>query len=225
MRRLALGLLALLCAAGAAGPAQAAGPSILTTGDSMMRFVDASLEERLRQIQEVSFNTDVHIGDGITSAPWVRIARRQVPAYRPDATVAFMGANDGYNMVRAPCCGKAWIAKYEERVKEMIRIYSRKGRAHVYWLTLPAAESGRRRQIFPMVNRAIRRAVRASGPHAHVVDTWRLFTPGGRYRSTMLWNGEEVIVRSQDGVHLKSPGFRIAAELIVEGMRRDGVIG
>ena len=220
--RLALTLFALLCAA---VPAQAAGPHILVTGDSMMRGVDFKLRKQLEGIPELSFTSDVHIGEGITNSPWIRRARRQVREYRPTTTVAFMGANDGYDMFRAPCCRAKWLAKYEDRVRRTIRAYLSDGSAQVYWLTLPAAGEGRRRpRIFPRINDAIRRAVERSGPHAHVVDAWAVFTPGGLYRSTMLWNGVELEVRNEDGVHLSSPGQGIAAELIRYALLADGVV-
>jgi hypothetical protein len=221
VRHLALAVVVLLCAA---VPAQGAAPRILVTGDSMMRGVDTWLKAELERIQEVSFHGDVRIGSALTKEPWVRIARRQVPEYQPDATVVFMGANDGYPLLGASCCGKTWLWRYENRVRKMIRIYSRDGRAQVYWLTMPAAEFGFRRRLFPRINGAIRRAVKVSGPHAHLVNAWSVFTPGGRYRRRMLWNGAVVEVRSPDGVHLDGSGDTIAAELIRDAMLEDGVL-
>jgi hypothetical protein len=223
VRRLVLTLVALLSAA---VPAHAAGPRILVTGDSMMRGVDRSLRQELAAIQEVSFRSDIHIGEGITNASWIRWARQQAREHRPHATVAFMGANDGYHMFHAPCCRERWVAKYEDRVTRIIRAYLREGRAEVYWLTLPASsmQSGRRRQIFPKINGAVRRAVQASGPHAHLVDAWGVFTPGGHFSSTLLWKGVELLVRNVDGVHLSRPGQGIAAELIRDALLADGVI-
>jgi hypothetical protein len=95
------------------------------TGDSMMRGVDRSLRLELEGIQELSFGSDVHIGEGVTTAPWVRRARRQAREHVPDATIAFMGANDCFDMFRTPCCRDKWVAKYEDRVERMIRAYSR----------------------------------------------------------------------------------------------------
>ena len=113
MRRLALSLVVLLCAPVSA---QAAGPRILATGDSMMRGLDRSLARELGRVQPVSLRSVIHIGEGITNEPWVRISRRKAKEHRPRATVAFMGANDGYDMKGALCCGKAWLAKYADRV-------------------------------------------------------------------------------------------------------------
>jgi hypothetical protein len=221
VRRLALLLFMLLCVA---APAQAAGPRILATGDSMMRGVDKRIHAQLRLIGEVSFRSDVRIGSALTNAPWVRMSRRQVRKYRPRATVVFLGANDGYNMLHTPCCGPRWTAKYEARVKQMIRNYSRKGRGDVYWVTMPAAREGRRRQLFPLINRAMRRAVLRSGPKAHIVEAWTALTPHGHYRDTMLRNGRQVQLRLVDGVHLTLVGADIVAELVREAMLRDGIL-
>jgi hypothetical protein len=205
-------------------PAQAAGPRILATGDSMMRGVHSHLGAELMSVQEVSFRAELRIGEGITNEPWVHVARRQVQRHRQRATVAFMGANDGYDMIDAPCCGKRWVAKYRDRIKRTIRVWSRNGRAEVYWLTLPAAGFGRRIRLFPKINRILSRAVTTSGPHAHLVDTWAALSPDGRFHRTMLVNGVEVEIRSPDGVHLRPGGQAIATRLVRDAMLRDGVI-
>jgi hypothetical protein len=207
-----------------AAPAHAAAPRVLATGDSMMRGVHSHVGAELRGVQEVSFRSELRIGEGITNEPWGRVARRQVQQHRQRATVAFMGANDGYNMVDAPCCGKRWVAKYRARVKRTIRIWTRNGRAEVYWLTLPAAGFGRRIRLFPRINRIIRRAVTVSGPHAHLVDTWAALSPDGRFHRTMPVDGVEVEIRSPDGVHLRPAGQAIVARLVRDAMLRDGVI-
>lgn len=230
---LVVAVLALLGTAGAAPSATSgpdriaaggnAGPRIFATGDSMMRYLDGRLKSDLERIQDVSFRTDVRIGSGISKDNWVGISRQQVRQHRPRATIVFIGAADGFHMPGAPCCRKAWIAEYADRVTKIIRAYARKGQADVYWLTLPAPQDSRRQGIFRAVNRAIRRAARSSGPAAHIVDTWAVFTPGGRYRRTMLWEGRQVVVRTPDGVHLTSGAHAIAAPLIRDAMRRDGV--
>jgi hypothetical protein len=221
--RLAIWLLALLCAAlFAAGPASAARPRIFVTGDSLMRGVDGALAEELAKVQDVKYLREVRIGSALTAEPWVRIARRQQAQYQPDATVMFMGANDGFNVRAGRCCGPAWVANYQERVTKMIRIYSRDGLAPVYWVTVPQAAFGRRTRIFPKINRAIAHAVQASGPHAHLVDTWPMLTPDGDYRRWMWWEGERVEVRNPDGVHLRGAGLTIVARLIRDAMLADG---
>jgi hypothetical protein len=207
------------------GAADAAKPRILATGDSMIQIVDIKLEKKLKRIQRVSFRSDARVGTGISKSNWVGWARRQARKHRPKATVVYIGANDGFNMGRdARCCGKGWVAEYKARAEKMIRAYTRKGKGEVYWLTLPAPRDRHFRRIFPAVNRAIRRAVRGK-EHAHLIDAYEVFTPNGRWRRTMRWKGKRVVVRQSDGVHLSWAGATIAAGLVRDAMRKDGVVG
>jgi hypothetical protein len=209
----------------AAVPASAAGPRILATGDSMIQIVDVKLEKKLREIRKVSFRSDARVGTGISKSNWVGWARKQARKHRPRATVVFIGANDGFNMGSGKlCCREGWVDEYRSRVRKMIRAYTRRGKSDVYWLTLPAPRPAPFQRIYPAVNRAIRRAIRRSGPHAHLIDTWEVFTPAGRFRRTMRWKGERVVVRQSDGIHLSWAGATIAAGLVKKAMRKDGVV-
>jgi len=199
-------------------------PRILATGDSMMRNVDIKIGDELGRDQ-VDFRSDIRIGSGVSRDDWVARAREQVREHRPDATVVFVGGAEGYPMSGAFCCGRAWTSEYVNRVEKMMRIYSRKGTAEVYWVTLPAPRELRWRRIFAVVNRAVRRAVRRSGPHAHLVDAWAVFTPGGRYRSTARnANGEQVVVRNADGKHLSWQGSALVARLVRDALLGDGIV-
>lgn len=215
--------LSAVAALAAVVPAHAAKPRVLATGDSMIQIVDVKLEERLKQIQPVSFRSDARVGTGISKNNWVGWSRRQSRKHRAKAVVVYIGANDGFTMRGKRCCGRAWVNEYRERVRKMIRAYSRGGRAEVYWLTLPAPKPANFRRIYPAVNRAIRRAVRKA-EHAHLVDAWDVFTPNGRFRWSMRWKGKRVVVRQRDGVHLNWTGARIAAALVTSAMRKDGVV-
>jgi hypothetical protein len=215
---LALALLALPATAGARGP------RVLATGDSMVQIVDVKLEQKLKRLEPVSFRSDARVGTGISKTNWVRIARRQARRHRPRATVVYIGANDGFEIGGARCCRGEWVDRYRRRVQKMIRAYSRGGRGEVYWLTLPAPRPVQWRRIYRGVNRAVRRAVRRA-EHAHLIDAWEVFTPRGRFRRTMRWRGRRVVVRQDDGVHLSWPGASIAAGLVRNAMRKDGVVG
>jgi hypothetical protein len=137
----------------------------------------------------------------------------------------FIGANDGFPFGSVDCCGDAWVGAYAQRAKSMMRAYARQGRGLVYWLTLPAPRPAQWRPIYPAINRAIKRAAAGFGGQVRVLDIARVFTPGYRFRSTMVWHGRRQTVRQEDGVHLSSSGASIAETLIERALRRDGVIG
>jgi lysophospholipase L1-like esterase len=215
------------------GPAAARGSAahlrLLATGDSMIQIVDGYLARALAHRPATSVRSDAHIGSGITKPgelDWPRRARAQAAAYKPDATVMFVGANDGFDLPaagggRAACCGAAWVAAYARRVESMMRSYLRGGRSRVYWLTLPAPRPPGFARVFPRVNEAIRRAAKRVGSGARVVDLVPVFTPGGTFRQTITFRGRTIDARQPDGVHLSNAGAAVAATLVVERLRAD----
>ena len=195
--------------------------TLLATGDSMIQIVDSYLKQRLRGRMRVQ--SEARISTGISKPfllDWVAMARRQALARRPNVTVMFIGANDGFPIGGVQCCGRRWIEGYASRARRMIRSYRRRGSAKVYWLTLPAPRKPDFARIYRAVNTALRRASTAFAGAGRIIDTARVFTPGGRFRSTL--NGR--VVRQADGVHLNTTGASIAANLIIRRLRRDGVL-
>jgi lysophospholipase L1-like esterase len=202
---------------------------LLATGDSMIQYVDTSLMKQLEPAVEV--RSDARISTGISKLAgldWVTHARQQAAGYRADATVVLIGANDGFPLRshnrKVRCCFHAWIRSYASRVRRMMRAYARRGRGQVYWLTLPAPQPEHWRPIYRAVNAAIRIAARSFGEEIQVVDLGRVFTPGGRFRRTMKWQGHEVVVRQGDGVHLTPAGASIAAQLVAGRLRAGPII-
>jgi hypothetical protein len=194
--------------------------TIMATGDSMIQIVDSHLERRLRGVRVQS---DARISSGISkpaTLDWVALARRQAFGRRPNATVMFLGANDGFPIGGVNCCGRRWIEGYAARVRRMIGSYRRRGAARVYWLTLPAARKPTFARVFRAVNAALRRAEPALKGSGRILDMGRVFTPGGRFRTSI--GGR--VVRQGDGVHLNVLGASIAANVVIRAMRRDGVL-
>ena len=211
---------------------RAHGLRLLATGDSMIQLVDGDLARRLQSRRATSVRSDAHIGTGITKPgvlDWPRRARAQASGFKPDVTVMFLGANDGFDLRsasgrRAPCCGAAWVNAYSRRVEAMMRSYRRGGRSRVYWLTLPAPRPASFARVFPRVNDAIERAARRVGDGVRVIDLVPVFTPGGRFRQTITFHGQTIDARQPDGVHLSSAGASVAATLVVDRLRADGAL-
>jgi hypothetical protein len=205
---------------------------VLATGDSMIQIIDGDLQRRLARDGPIKVRSDAHISTGISKPfmfDWVAHARATAHGLRPDVTVMFLGANDGFPMgtpsgARAPCCDAAWVREYARRARRMMRSYARAGAGTVYWLLLPTPRSQNFARVFRPVNRALRKAATSFPGVVHLIDLGRTFTPGGRFRQTMIWHGRRVSVRQADGVHLSIAGASIATELIVRRMRRDGLV-
>ena len=203
--------------------------SVLVTGDSMAQIFDHYMADGLGGAAAV--RSEAHISTGLSKPAmldWVANARSQARRVRPDVTVVFIGANDGFPMgtpsgATAHCCDGAWVKEYARRAAQMMRSYRRGGLGRVYWLTLPAPRGGNFRTVFGPVNAAIRRAApRVRG--ARVVPIDRIFTPGFVYRDSIAWGGRNVHVRQGDGVHLNNAGASIAARKVIARMRANRIL-
>jgi lysophospholipase L1-like esterase len=199
---------------------------LLATGDSMIQVVDTYLKERLGE-RRMRVRSDARISTGVSKPfllNWPRHARKQARGIRPDVTVVFLGANDGFSFGGIDCCGDAWVSAYAKRVQAMMSAYLRGGRGLVYWLTLPAPRPAQWRPIYPAVNRAIKRAAATFDGAVRVLDIAKTFTPGYRFRQSMTWHGHRQSVRQPDGVHLSPSGASIAEMLIERALRKDGAM-
>ena len=209
-------------AVGGEAAAMPALPKLLATGDSTMQGIDNFLADDLAASHDV--RSGVRPGTGISKLnPWARIAARDVRRLHPSVTVVSIGANDAWPMTTAVglervCCGQPWVAEYALRARSMMRTYLRRGRGRVIWLTLPVPRDPRRVPIFAAVNRA---AVLAADGLAGVtvLRMDALFSPSGRYQSTISYRGRDVDVREPDGVHLNVSGTAIAARAVVKALR------
>ncbi|MFP5362859.1 MAG: GDSL-type esterase/lipase family protein [Thermoleophilia bacterium] len=197
---------------------------LLATGDSMIQIIDGHLEQRLGRLRGATVRSDAHVGSGVSKPAmfdWLRKARSQASGFKPDVTVAFVGANDGFPLAGAQCCEEAWVAAYSRRVEAMMRSYLRGGRSYVYWLTLPAPGRAELVRVYSRVNVAIRRAAQRVGGGVRVIDIARVFTPGGRFRQTIRFRGRTIDARQADGVHLSTAGAAVAATLVIDRLRAD----
>jgi hypothetical protein len=199
---------------------------LLATGDSMIQVVDTFLRARLPRHHVIS---EAHISSGISKARgfginWVRHAAAQANAIHPDATVVFIGPNEGFPIAGVNCCGAAWIKGYAERARAMMRSYRRGGRAFVYWLTLPTPRGAALAHVLRAVNTAILRAARHAGSGVHVIDMRKVFTPHGHFQQTACYRGRCFSARQPDGVHLSTTGARVAADIVARRLRSDRAI-
>jgi lysophospholipase L1-like esterase len=202
--------------------------TLLVTGDSLSMPLDVEIARRAAD-GDAEVVRDPHIGTGISKTglvDWGKLSTQQVREHEPDAVVVFIGANEGFPLPgprgrELECCGPEWAAEYAYRVRRMMNTYRQGGEARVYWLTLPAPRDGDRQEIARAVNAAISVAAEPYRAQVRVLDMSELFTPGGSYRDAMTVDGRRRIVREADGIHLNGTGAGIAAEVVLDAVRRD----
>jgi hypothetical protein len=204
---------------------------VLATGDSEIQELDDMLGSALGP-KGVAVTGEAHISTGISKPfmfDWVKHAAAQAAGIRPDITVMFIGANDGFPLPAANgrpayCCGEAWVDAFAKRTEAMMASYLRGGAGRVYWFTLPAPRDAAAQPVFRAIDRAYAIAA-ASFPYGvGLIDLVPVFTPGGQYRQDMTYRGRTVDVREPDGYHLSLGGDAIALNLLLARLRADGLV-
>jgi uncharacterized protein len=204
--------------------------TLLVTGDSLAMPLDVETARRVAQSDsDVEVQRDPHVGTGISKSglvDWGQLSTQHVEERQPDAVVVFIGANEGFPLPGPDgsdidCCGPDWAAAYANRVRRMMNTYRQGGDARVYWLTLPLPRDDDLAEVARTVNAAIEVAAQPFRAQVRVLDMTELFTPGGRYRDAMTIDGRRRIVRDADGIHLNNTGAGLAAEQVLEAVRRD----
>jgi hypothetical protein len=204
---------------------------LLAAGDSEMQLLDDFLGHDLRA-RGAEVTSDARISTGLTNTlffDWQSHARQQTASLRPDVTVMYIGANDGF-AVRDPqgrvvgCCGSAWSAGYALLAGRMMRTYLRGNAGRVYWFVLPTPRPGNFEALFSAVNAGINAAARRFPGRVGLIDADAFFTPGSRYRDFMTYHGHGFVIHESDGIHLSTAADEIAASLVVRALRADRVI-
>jgi hypothetical protein len=204
---------------------------MLATGDSEIQELDGMLGADLGP-EGVAVTGEAHISTGISKPfmfDWVKHAAAQAARLHPDITVMFIGANDGFALPTptggvADCCGQPWVEAFAKRTESMMRSYLRGGAGRVFWFTLPAPRNAAAQPVFRAINRAYAIAAASFSYGVELIDLVPVFTPGGRYRQDMTYDGRTVDVREPDGYHLSLGGDAIAASILIGRLRADGLV-
>lgn len=202
--------------------------TVLVTGDSLSIPLDSELAKRLTG-DGVRVERDPHVGTGISKSgvvDWAKLSTKHVRDLEPQATVVFIGANEGFPLPKPgggqiDCCGPDWATVYAARVRRMMNTYRQGGAARVYWLRVPLPRDAARRQVQRSVNAAFDVAAQPWRSQVRLLDLAAVFTPNGRYRDAMEVDGRRQIVREADGNHLNRTGAEVAADVVLESIRRD----
>ncbi|MGH3411764.1 MAG: hypothetical protein ACRDPH_01620 [Marmoricola sp.] len=205
--------------------------ALLAAGDSEMQILDSMLGQDLGS-HRVRVTSDARISTGLTNSfyfDWQREARRQAAATRPDVSVVYIGANDGYS-VDGPdgkpvqCCGQAWRQGYANLAARMMSTLLRGQAGRVYWSLLPAPRPANFHSLFDAVNAGIRLAAARFPGRVSLIDLNAFFTPGDRYRDTMSYRGRSFTIHESDGIHISAAADAVAAQLVLRRLTADHII-
>lgn len=201
---------------------------LLVTGDSLVGYLGPILIDDIAHHAPVQGFTDTHDGTGLTRpdyVDWSVLARQQVAADHPEAIVVMMGGNDFQNMTLPPnrfflAGSAAWTQEYQRRAEVCMRIWTDGGKRRVYWLSMPPARDPAWAYDDAQINIALRRAA-AQVPGAEFVDVLGPVTNHGHYTDYVNQNGQPVLIREPDGVHLNIAGSSIVAGEVQQVLARE----
>lgn len=199
---------------------------ILVIGD----FLGAGLGEGLKVAFEATADVVVEpramVSSGLTRDDhfnWVEMLPAYLEEVKPVAVVIQLGANDQQAMPlpagKEKYRSEAWIAAYEARVGQLVGI-ARARNLPVYWVGLPAFGSSDLTAGAVQLNAIYRKEAEKAG--GEFIDIWDGFVDeNGKFVVTGSdINGQQVRLRSSDGINMTRAGRRKMAFYAEKSLRK-----
>jgi hypothetical protein len=202
---------------------------LLVTGDSLTGYLGPELVNEAAAAGPVQGTVDTHNGTGLTTpsfVDWSVLAHQQVVKDGPDVVVVMLGGNDFENMTLPggqffQAGSPAWTQEYQRRAAICMQIWTQGGRARVYWLSMPPSRNPQWALDDAQINIALAGAA-TQVPGAEYLDILGPVTNHGHYADFVKnANGQTVLIREQDGVHLNIAGSTIVAGEVLPVIERD----
>lgn len=204
---------------------------VLVTGDSLTESLGPTITNTAPDT--VRAQTETRFGTGLVRPDffdWAAHARVQVAERDPELVIVAMGGNDGQGITLAdgtvlPAGSAEWAAEYQRRAGVVMRIWTADGARRLLWLSLPPARSDRLNGYFRQLNAATEAAA-AGVSGASYLDLAPWLSKDGAYSDYLTGaDGQAVLARSHDGVHLALDGARIAAAHVIDNIRSTWRLG
>jgi uncharacterized protein len=192
-------------------------------GDSMAQVFGESLLRMAEERGDIEAEHDYTISSGLTRPDffdWPAHLVNDVLPDHPEVVVIIFGANDAQPLnidgVVRESSEPEWLAEYRRRVASTMDLLGGEGR-FVVWIGQPIMRSSSFSERIARLN-AIYREEAAQRPWIHFLDTWPLFADAGGGYSDYLPgpDGEQQLMRQQDGIHLSREGGDRLAEAVLQ---------
>jgi len=197
-------------------------------GDSMAQVFGSSLENLAEETHFIKAKLDYKVSSGLSRPDffdWPQRIIDQIVEFDPEATAVLFGANDGQNVLykgKVLAVGtKAWQEVYARRVGKAMDILTRGGR-RAYWAGNPIMRDPGYRERISMMDH-IYEAEAKKHPGVFYISTWALFAnEKGSYSEYLPdANGDPVLMRAPDGIHLTRAGGDRMAQATLDVIEKD----
>jgi uncharacterized protein len=201
---------------------------IFIVGDSQAQILGESLIARASSTGVMDATLTFEFSTGLTRPDvfnWPQRIVDIVETEHPDVIVAVFGANDSQGMeldsgVYQPG-DPAWDTEYTRRVNAVMTYLRRQG-IRVYWVGQPIAREAGYSQRMAHLNE-IYAAQAEEHPNTTFLSLYDTFQrAGGGYADYLPGaDGELVLMRNDDGIHLTRAGGDRAADVIFDALEAD----
>ncbi|MBK9180499.1 MAG: DUF459 domain-containing protein [Acidimicrobiales bacterium] len=197
-------------------------------GDSMSQAFGQSLVRKASETGLVDAVLDAHVSTGLTRPDFFDWSARIVDVVqnqRPEVMVPMFGANDAQTMVVdgrvVDVDDPTWQAEYRRRVG-LVMDYLVQNGVRVWWVGQPIMSSPDFTARMRILN-GIYREEAASRPGITFVDAMPVFADAAGAYSAYLPDdeGEQRLMRAQDGVHLTLDGADRLADVVLADVFAD----
>ena len=197
-------------------------------GDSMAQVFGSSLENLAEETRFIKAKLDYKVSSGLSRPDffdWPQRMIDQIVEFDPDATAVLFGANDGQDVMYKgkvlKVGSKAWQEVYAKRVGKAMDILTKGGR-RAYWVGNPIMRDPGYRDRISMMDK-IYKAEAEKHPGVFYIPTWALFTnEKGAYAEYLPdANGDPVLMRASDGIHLTRAGGDRMAQATLDVIEKD----
>ena len=210
-------------------PTKADPLKLLVAGDSMTEFLGPALFNAGSADGKLTGDTETKYGTGLVRPDffdWSIYAQQLVDQQKPEAVVVMMGGNDGQGITLANGTvladgTDAWAKEYRRRVEVIMRIFAGDGKRRVYWIPMPIPRNAKLAVDYHLMDLAVADAA-AVVPGVTDVNLTQRLSNHGQYSDYLPGlNGQTILARTQDGIHLSQSGANLAAALVLNVLNKD----
>jgi hypothetical protein len=198
---------------------------VLEIGDSLGIDFGDQLQSQL-DATGIALTTMASLGDtGLANASyydWPAHLVTLLGTYHPQVVVVFIGANDDQGLYVAGAAAEpgtqAWAAAYAQRVDEVLREATSAG-ARVVWIGMPPMATFDLNAAMQREDVIFERETETFPGTLYVSSTPVLGNVSGLYETTGVdASGQQVALRTPDGVHLTPAGAALLAHTVIDAV-------